>query len=193
MKKGTTNIKNVLNGSKQIQKVMRGVKTVWENWVYKTGSLVNMTSNTTPSPFVATHTAWARGSSYMAFDGNLDNYMYSNNPNADGDITSTLMFGQEIRIAEVQSWIGYGANAVEESCWMGVYGIKADGTEVLLGVNGSGDTWSDPNGSKRTHTVSEENQKIPFVGITCHRTFQGYQGWYRLFDIQITKWYQKGN
>ena len=166
-------------------------------WVSKSGNLVTMTSNTTPAPFVASMKAWSRGSAYMAFDGNLDNYMYSNNPTADGDITSTLMFGREIRIAEIQSWIGYGGPVINgeapegHKSWIGIYGIKADGTEVQLAVNDSGDTHSNPSGSKQTHTVSTTNQAIPFIGITCHRLFEAYQGWYRLFDVKITKWYEK--
>lgn len=167
-------------------------------WEAKSGNLVTMTSNTSPKPYIASMKAWARGSAYMAFDGNLDNYMYSNNPTADGDITSTLMFGREIRIAEIQSWIGYGGPVIGyedgtpgNNAWMGIYGLKADGTEVQLGVNNSGDTWTTPSNSKQTHTVTLSNQSIPFVGITCHRIFNGYQGWYRLFDIKITKWYEK--
>jgi hypothetical protein len=44
MKNGTTTLKNVKIGSTQIQKVMHGVKLVWENWVKKTGTIYKLTS-----------------------------------------------------------------------------------------------------------------------------------------------------
>ena len=88
------------------------------------------------------------------------------------------MFPNAIRIAEIQSWIGYGAKAVTNSHWMKICGIKADGTEVDLGTNNSGDTWgaSDKSEAKRTHTVSAANQKIEFVGIMVRRVWNGGAG-----------------
>ena len=189
---------------------------VWENWKYKTGNLVKMTSNSAPSPFTASKKGWPSdgGYAYNAFDGNLGTYMKSNNPSADGDITSTLMFGQEIRIAEITAWIGYGGPVYDNydepdpesgvsggwgagnKNWLKLYGIKSDGSQVLLATHSNSESQSglsNANEGKKVHTVSSANQEIPFVGITCHRAVNSGQGWYRLYDIQITKWWQKGS
>ena len=198
------------NGSALDKVTVNTSNVVWENWKYKTGNLVKMTSNSAPSPFTASKKGWPSdgGIAYNAFDGDLGTYMNSNNPQADGDITSTLMFGQEIRIAEITAWIGHGGpvfdnyDEPEEGVaggwgagnknFLKLYGIKADGTEILLATHTS-DKWHDASASKAVHTISAANQAIPFVGLTCHRAVNSGQGWYRLFDIQITKWWQKGS
>lgn len=210
MKKGYTELIDVKLGLTGIQRIMFGLNTIWENWKYQTGSLVKMTSNTTPKPFTATKTGWEGASAWCSFDWNLNNPLSTNNPNETGDITVTLMFGQEIRLAEITAWIGYGGPVFDNydepdpesgvsggwgagnKNWLKFYGIKADGTQVLLATHINYGSWADVNGSKRVHTVSEANQEIPFIGLTCHRGGRGGQGWYRLYDIQITKWFEKG-
>ena len=205
MKTGSTTLSNCKFGSTQIQKIMQGVNVIWENWQYKTGNLVKMTSNSAPSPFTASASGWGSdgGTPYMAFDGGTNYYMQTHNPNETGNITSTLMFGQEIKITEITAWIAYGGPVLDNyntdgwgagnKNWLKLYGIKADGTQVLLATHQNTGSWTDASGSKRVHTVSSANQEIPFVGLTCHRGGKSGQGWYRLYDIQITKWYQKGN
>lgn len=161
-----------------------------------------MTSNS-KNGYIASCDGWGSsgGTAYMAFSGNTGNYMKSNNPNETASNQPAqpyvkLMFPKPIRIVELKSWIGYGANAVTYSRWFHIFGIKEDGTEVDLGYNNSGDTWtnitnnSDRDNALRTHSVSVANQKIPFIGIVAHRT-SGGNGYYYLGDIKITKWYSK--
>lgn len=205
---GMVNVHGVARTISEIYQNIKGVtKLVWQNWKYHEGNLVKMTGNSSPSPFTATSKGWSSGSSWHAFDGTTGNNMATNNPNETGNITSTLMFGQEIRVAEITAWIGYGGpvldnyNEPEEGVsggwgagnknWLKLYGIKADGSQVLLATHQNTGSWSDASGSKRVHTVSDANQEIPFIGLTCHRGGKGGQGWYRLYDIQVTKWWQK--
>lgn len=200
-----TELDNVLRNGAQLDKaLLNGLHVLWENWKLKTGNLVKMTSNSAPSPFTASSKGWSSGSAWHAFDGDTGSYMASNSPNETGDITSTLMFGQEVKIAEITAWIAYGGPVLDGDWdgdgvtdsgnynWLKFYGIKADGTQVLLATHQNTGSWADASGSKRIHTVSAKNQDIPFVGLTCHRGGKGGQGWYRLYDIRITKWYQKG-
>ena len=165
-------------------------------WTYKTGQLYEMTADTTGT-FTASKAGWYSGSSYHAFDNNTSTYVYTNNPNEDTpnqpeEPYVKIMFGKPIKLVELKSSIGYGAEAVTYSRWFSIFGIKEDGTEVELATNNSGDTWHKVNAATQTHVISAENQNIPFVGLVAHRKpGRSGAGWFYLYNIQVTKWYEQ--
>lgn len=188
---------SILNrGGVQISKIYKGSTLLWENWKYQEGNLISMTSNN-QNGYTASCGGWSNNTNaYYAFDGKANsNTLYTNNPNETASDQPSqpyvkLIFPKPIRIVEIKSWIGYGAEALTYSRWFHIFGIKEDGTEVDLGYNNSGDTWGNLNNALITHSVSASNQAIPFVGIIVKRKNSG-NGWYYLGDIQITKWYSK--
>lgn len=174
-------------------------------WKYHEENLVKMTSSSTPAPFSSSVAGWAEGTNKCPFDGDLTSFVYSGNPNATGHIRARLNFGQEIRIAEITTWFGYGGPVYDNydepeegvsggwgegnHTFFGLYGIKADGTEVHLATQEKGDLWN-ANNAKGVITISSELQKIPFVALYIRRTNENaYQGWYRIWDCQITKYF----
>ena len=77
-----------------------------------------MTSNSA-NGFTASAAGWSEGSAWYAFNGSASDkkLLGTNNPNGTASNQPTnphvkLTFPKPIRIAEVQSWIGYGAEAV---------------------------------------------------------------------------------
>lgn len=163
----------------------------------QTGCFVPTMFSDSQDGFTASKNGWASDTkaAYTLFDGNDNTVIFSNNPNGQAsnqpeEPNVILMFPKTIRIAELVTEFGYGAEAVTYSRWFHVFGIKEDGTEVDLAYNNSGDTWSSAPNSKQTHTVSAENKLIPFVGIKVKRT-SGGSGWYYLRILRITKWYEK--
>ena len=195
-------VDNVQRNGVDLAKVTVNDVEVWPEWVYKTGNLVKMTANSM-NGYTASKAGWyyanqsdttgSNASTWWAFDGDTSTYVATNNPNEGtsnqpAEPYIKLLFPNPIKIVEIQSWIGYGAEATDESNWFHIYGIKADGTEVKLATNYSG-VFSGSD-VEQTHTVSTANQEIEFVGIVAHRTASG-AGWYRIYDIQITKWWQK--
>jgi len=181
------------------QNVNGNATLVWqaieEGWAEFEGSLFKMTSDSEPYPYAATAAGFSDGHAYMAFDNDETTYLSTNNPNGSGTASDEsylqpfvkIMFGREIRIAELKSKIGHGAGAIDYSNWFHIYGIKSDGTEVELGVNSS-TPWNDPD--YVTHSISLANQQIPFVGLVAHRE-KGSAGYYYFYDLQVTKWFEE--
>lgn len=106
MKRGTTTIVKAMLGSSAVQKIMIGASLVWQNWIYYTGILFNMTSRTSPSPFVVS----SEGSAYPTGD-----HMFCNN-STDVWNPQTLTYCavkidlvNPVRMTECQLKINYGA------------------------------------------------------------------------------------
>ena len=106
MKRGTTALTKVMRGTTAIQKIMRGTTFIWENWIYYVGSLFEMTSLNTPSPFVAS----ATGSGYpdgvwMVFNTNDDAW----SPQTGTNFTAVIDLVNPVRMAEFTIKMNYQA------------------------------------------------------------------------------------
>lgn len=159
MKFGTTNIKNVKFGLVNIQKVYFGLIKIWENWTYVIGNLVTMTSNSLPSPYVASLiTGVTSGSAYQVFDNSNTTKITANyfSPSTLG-LGAKLLFGQSIRIAKM---IVRGSRSGQAQWMCTVYGIKEDNTKTLIHqayINVNSDI-----------TITSNDQVTSFKGIEIY-------------------------
>ena len=105
IKIGSTEIDNVLLGSTQVEKVYIGSDLVWENWVLNTGSLFEMTSATTPSPFVVSTNSGYPTNRWRFFNSSTDIW----DPTTVSSVYDRIDLVNPVRLAEFQIKINYGA------------------------------------------------------------------------------------
>ena len=182
LKIGSSNIKKIMIGNSVIKKIMIGSTKVWENWSYIIGNFYDLTSNTAPSPFVASMiTGKTSGEAWNAFDDNTStgvtaNYFASNTLG----LGVKLLFGKLIRIAKLKVRGGRSG----QSTWMcSVYGIKDDNTKTLI-YQGYVTSNSDV-------TITSTDQVTEFKGLECYidtRTdlICG------IYSCQVTEYYDRG-
>lgn len=106
--RGSTLLTTSKLGSGQIQKVYRGTDLIWQN--IQTGNYYIMTSDTTPSPFVAStfnNGAYSTaGSAYQAFDNNNGTY-YAGNTTVSGQyVGAQITFNNSINLRKIGVRIG---------------------------------------------------------------------------------------
>ena len=159
-------------------------------WKLKTGNLYVMTSNSAPSPFVAS--AYSSGAifinrePYQSFNNNTgDNYqgsIYSGNY-----FGASLAFNKTIRASKVTASMSIGA---DHSVTYIIELLKlGGGTEQILSTAiSSGGSYSN------TITLSAAQQQLQIIGIRHRGVFlsggSGVQVY--LKKCQVTEWYEKG-
>lgn len=187
--KGSTEPSNFKLGSSQLSKICKGSIALWENWKLKTGSLYTMTSNTTPSPFVASgtqSTSFSKyGSPWQAFDGNDSNGygadLYDNGSYVEAIIKFNL--SKSIKIKKLyysfyckssgtntrQIWLQINGN------WVSVMNVKVSGASSGTIDIGSG-----------------QYANSVVTGIRARCTSLPSRDTY-IKEIKVTEWLEKGN
>lgn len=187
--KGNTEPSNFKLGSVQISKIYKGLDVIWENWKLKTGSLYTMTSNTTPSPFVASgtqNTAFSKyGSPYQAFDGSDSNGYGADLYDEGKYIEATLIFNlsKSIRIKKLYySFYCASSGTNTRQIW-----LQIDGKWVsVMNVKVSG-------GSSGTIDIGSGQYADSIVtGIRARCTSLPSRDTY-IREIKVTEWLEKGN
>lgn len=108
---------------------------IWKN---KQGNLVAMTSNTSPSPYVATAEGWITGgNAFNVFDNNINTTLNANYTG--GVFGASLKLAYPIRIKKIYQ--AHGASGQGVWSWF-VQAIFKDGTSanIVIGSNLSGET-----------------------------------------------------
>lgn len=188
---GVKNIDDVKIGSKQIATVMKGVKTIWENWKYREGSLYNMTSNNW-NEFVASGDPGGDSTNYYrAFDGDVNTIFNNLNGNLPPKWVQ-VMFPKSVRIKEIETNLGSTDSQDTGGVYaFDIYGIKPDGSqEILFSRINDGDYFSK---SKHRRTVKAEQQETLFNGLRIQQYSSRGWGWFRYGDCLVTKWWDRGN
>lgn len=187
MKIGSTNIVKTFIGSSAIQKVLMGVNLIWENWVYKSGSLYTMASANSPSPFVVTgrqvNNFSKYGSPYQAFDGVVSNGFGADLYDAGAILEATIIFNlpKQIRIKTLT--------------WSFDQNSGSDGRAIWLQINGEWVTVygvTDSGLDSGTIDIGSGAYKDSIVtGIMARCTSQGSRNAF-IREIKVTEWYEKG-
>lgn len=129
----TTAISTVKLGTSQVDKIYRGTDLVWQavSWQLQTGNFYTMTTNTAPTPFIASLlTGVTAGSAFQVFDnaaatGISANYFAASTTG----LGAKILFGSSIRISKMK----VRGNRSGQANWTcTVYGIKEDDTDVLV-------------------------------------------------------------
>lgn len=155
---------------------------IYENWQYKEGVLVNMTSNNTPSPYSAYSWQWpTAGVAWNVFDSNVTgSALVCSYDTWSHDWGAELYFGKLIRIVEF--YRNYGAT--NQSNWKGLLqGLTEDDNWIDLHRN--------DDCKLQVVTLSQVNQQIPVKAIrfiTFGRT--DLHTW--INGVRITKWWDRG-
>lgn len=85
---GLTNIKNIVRGSTQIQKVYRGTSIIWENWKQLTGTILNATYSQTSGLGTKTATSVLLENGIKILSGTCTFYIKNNDSNEKGYLWS---------------------------------------------------------------------------------------------------------
>lgn len=153
------------------------------SWVLKTTNLVVMTSNTAPSPFVASMiTGKTSGEAYQVFDTSTSTGVQANyfSPSTLG-LGVKLLFGKNIRISKLK----LRGNRSGQSIFTGtVYGIKPDDTKVLIYQNSSLNVNTDV-------TVDSTDKNTEFKGIESYIDTRG-DLIVNLYTTQVVEYYERG-
>lgn len=177
LKLSNLDIKNVKLGNTQISKIYRGTTLVWENWVYYTGVLFNMTSSTTPSPFVASAVAPYNQDSFKFFNNSSDVW------DLGAVVTSAIAkidMVNPIRILEFYIKLNYA-----------IY----DYATFYVEVSNDNTNWTQLwNSGLRNTNIDQTvviDSVIPYRYLRVRLSANTNSGWYWEKFI-ITKWYKKG-
>ena len=176
IKIGSTEIDNVLLGSTQVEKVYIGSNLAWENWVLNTGSLFEMTSNNTPSPFIVS----SSGSSYPSGDWALFNSSTDVwNPQLVTNCIDKIDLVNPVRLAECQIKINY---------------LAYDYTTFYIEASNDNSNWTELwNSGSRITSINETlvlDSLIEYRYYRVRHASSSGSGW--LWEkFIITKWYTK--
>lgn len=148
-------------------------------WALQTGNMYTLTSNTAPSPYVASAlTTITGGQAYNAFDAT--NTAGVARSYQDGGLGVQLLFGQVIRISKL-SVRGTRSGQATWNCV--VYGIKEDNTDVQI-YNGNPNTATDT-------TINSTDTNTPFKGIKVYLVNTRSDLICSIDNCKITEWYTK--
>ena len=187
-----TVINFVKNGvTTALDKLIFNGTTVWENWKLHTGNLVDMTSQTTPSPYTCwsnyyTDDPTALKTGYVVWDNNTGTYSNTNNSNVNkpnGWLKLNGALGGTIKPVTIVMITGCTTGGFE------LKGLKTDGSYISYGTY---------HGSTSNNSPASQTISIPAasqVAITAlYYTYVPVSGGSsaRIQDIKITSWYQKG-
>ena len=189
-----TNITKVTYNGTALDKIIFNGTTVWESWVLKTGNLYVMTSNSAPSPFVASRTnnnmGTAHGQPYQALNNGNSNLFGCWVTNSGGYTQVNLAFNQtkKIRISKV----AYAYDVTGIATWGG-------GTFYIDVFNGS--SWVQvftqgfSTSGVRSGTVNVLSS-YPTMEATNIRSRMVYGSGaeahtYYIRKVQVTEWYEK--
>lgn len=187
--KGNAEPSNFKLGSVQLSKICKGLDVLWENWKLKTGSLYTMTSNTAPSPFVASgtqNTVFSKyGSPYQAFDGSDSNGYGADLYDEGKYIEAIIMFNlsKSIKIKKLYySFYCKSGGTNTRQIW-----LQIDGKWVsVMNVKVSG-------GSSGTIDIGSGQYADSIVtGIRARCTSLPSRDTY-IKEIKVTEWLEKGN
>lgn len=154
---GNKEIINFKSGLTQIGKIYKGATIIWENWQYKTGTLVDK----------------SKGGSY---GGNNTSPYY----------TETVTFDKQTRIVEMSMYTKVVRSDISgrQDGKINAYGIKSDGTQILIGTVTN--QWT-------TSTVASNDTETVFTGVKIefYLTDTVSRNHECNFNFKITKWYEK--
>jgi len=156
-------------------------------WVYKTGNLYDMLSNTSPSPFVASgvqYTSFSKmGSPWQAFD-NDDGKDYGADLVDSGKyVEATLMFNQDIKVGDLY-YNCYLALGKSGTMTISLYINSAWVVIKNTGVTGYPVATIDVQSTAYADSIVR-GVRLRITGSNARDVY--------LREIQITKWYQKGS
>ena len=182
-------VENINFNGTSLDKVIYNGTTVWENWKLKTGSLYKMTSNTTPSPFVASgtqNTAFNKyGSPWQAFDGSDSNGygadLYDNGNYVEAIIKFNL--SKSIRIKKLYySFYCKSSGTNTRQIWLQIDGKWVSVMNVK--VSGASSGTIDIGSGKYADSI--------VTGIRARCTSLPSRDTY-IKEIKVTEWLEKGN
>lgn len=128
MNRGTTALSKAYRGTSVISKIYRGTTLLWEYWLLNTGNLVYMTSDTAPSPYVASALSTpTSGSAYFAFDNNDANNVTWNY--GSGTASVKMVWTNLIRLSKLRARV---SRSGQTNTLFRIYGIKSDDSEIKI-------------------------------------------------------------
>lgn len=174
-------------GDRAISKIMNGDRLIWENWKKMSGQLYTMATNPWNGFVASASMDIFRGSPREAFDNNAGTFIQTNNCNLGS--TVRIDFPKSVKLRKIRYIIG-ATHSDEQvgTTWLTytIYGIKEDGSSVALHSNSSNNLY---NSTPVEFAVTDDEL---YKGIYVVKTDRYGWGWYRVTELQVTEWAQKG-
>ena len=158
-----------------LQTKLKAIIATIDTWKFKSGNLYVMTSNTEPSPFVASGSN-INNSAFQAFNNNTGNNVNTVVVNAYREGWAQLLFNQEVKVKKI------------EIAWSSTTGTRS-GIRCQLLVN---DVWTNVAGYTGTsQTVNVDN--ILATGIRFYYNTENNSESHSLScsKMQVTEWYEQ--
>ena len=181
---GTT-IKAVTYNGTALDKVIYNGTTVWESWVLKTGQLYNMTSATTPSPFVVT------GGSGAIFQ---DPYTIFNT-SGDAPVWNSGGFNSPIinlskKYIPTKFYFSVGSNTAQGNQTWYIQGSTNGSTWVNIASYATGNVgggWGNSSGNPTTGLTPSNTSGYQYLRLVKPSSWEGQV---TALKLRTVEWYQ---